>query len=198
MSFESVGGVDASRRVRDGEDFDVVVLASEAIDRLCAGGALLPETKTDVVRSTVAIAVRAGARAPSIETESELREALLAARGIGYSTGPSGLAVRRLFEHWGLLAALGERLVQAPAGTPVADLIAAGRVELGFQQLSELADVEGVDVLGPMPAGLEITTTFSAAQCATSAQAGPVRALLDFLRAPDVGEIKRRHHMLEA
>lgn len=198
VHFESVGGVDASRRVLAGEQFDIVVLASYAIDDLATSGAVLPHTKTDVVCSPVAIAVRAGAPKPAIATEAGLREAVSAARSIGYSTGPSGIALRRLFERWGISTALRERLVRAPPGTPVARLIASGDVELGFQQWSELAHVDGVDVIGTMPAGLEIITTFSAAQCTISIHSPRVRALLDFLRAPDVGDIKRRHHMLAA
>ena len=95
--FESVGGVDAARRVLAGEAFDLVVLASEAIDSLIAAGRLQAGSKTDLVQSGVAVAVRAGAQPPDINTQDALRQAVLAASSIGYSTGPSGVQLLRLF-----------------------------------------------------------------------------------------------------
>jgi molybdate transport system substrate-binding protein len=195
VAFESVGGVDAARRVRDGEAFDVVVLASDAIDQLAAGGGVVAGSRTDVVRSGVAIAVRAGAPRPAVDTEDALRRAVLAARSVGYSTGPSGTALLKLLDRWALADTLRARLVQAPAGVPVGALVARGEVELGFQQLSELMHLEGIDVIGPMPPGCEILTVFSAGLCAASARPGEVRALLDFLRSPETATAKRRHGM---
>lgn len=193
--FESVGGVDAARRVRAGEPLDVVVLAADAIDALIDAGSVLAGSRTDLVRSGVAIAVRCGAPHPAVDSEHALRAAVLAARTIGYSTGPSGVALTRLFERWGIAGAIRERLVQAPAGTPVGSLIARGEVELGFQQLSELMHVEGIDVLGPMPPGVEIVTVFSGGVCAASTRPDAVRALLEFLRSPETAQAKRRHGM---
>jgi molybdate transport system substrate-binding protein len=198
VAFESVGGVEAARRVQDGETFDVVVLAAEAIDKLIATGRILANSKTDLARSAVAIAVRAGAPRPAIDTEAALREAVLSPRSIGYSTGPSGVALRKLLERWGIAEAIGPRLVQAPPGVPVGTLIARGDVELGFQQLSELMNLEGIDVVGSMPPGLEIVTTFSGAVCATSTQPDAARALLHFIRSPAADEAKRRHGMQPA
>lgn len=195
LDFESVGGVDAARRVQAGEPFDLAVLASDAIDALIASGRVLAGSRTDLVRSGVAIAVRAGAPRPAIDSEDALRAAVLAAATIGYSTGPSGIALTKLFERWGVAGAIRERLVQAPPGVPVGALVARGEVEIGFQQLSELMYVEGVDVLGPMPPGAEIVTVFSAGVCAASTQPGAVRALLDFLRSPQTAQVKRRHGM---
>jgi len=195
VAFESVGGVEAARRVQDGETFDVVVLAAEAIDKLIAAGRIVAGSKTDLARSAVAIAVRAGAPRPAIDTEAALREAVLSARTIGYSTGPSGDALRKLFERWGIAEAIGPRVVQAPPGVPVGMLIARGDVALGFQQLSELMHLEGIDVIGPMPPGLEIVTTFSGGVCTASTQADAARALLDFIRSPAADEAKRCHGM---
>ena len=97
-----MGGVDAARRVHDGEAFDVVVLAADAIDKLVAAGRIVAGSQTELVRSGVAIAVRRGAPRPGIDTEEALREAVLAARTVGYSTGPSGVALQKLFERWGI------------------------------------------------------------------------------------------------
>ena len=193
LSVESVGGVDAARRVAAGEAFDLVVLASDAIDKLLATGHAVAGSRTDLVHSAVAIAIRAGAPRPDIGSEAALRQTLQAARSIGYSTGPSGTALLKLFERWGLAEALRERLVQAPAGVPVGALVARCEVELGFQQRSELMHLPGIDLIGEMPAGTQILTTFSAALCATSAQAAAVRELLAFLASPELAALKRRH-----
>ena len=139
----SVGGVDAARRVSDGEPFDFVVLAADAIEKLAAAGRVDPGSRTDLARSGVAIAVAAGASRPDIGTESALRDAVLHARSIGYSTGPSGTHLVRLFERWGIAEAIAPRIVQASPGVPVATLVARGEVELGFQQLSELMQRAG-------------------------------------------------------
>jgi molybdate transport system substrate-binding protein len=196
VRFESVGGVDAARRVQAGEAFDLVVLASDAIDRLVAGGQAVAATKTDLVHSDVAIAVRAGAPVPAVDTEAALMRAVLGARTIGYSTGPSGTALLQLFGRWGLGAALEGRLVQAPAGVPVGRLVARGEVELGFQQRSELLHLDGLTVIGTMPPGAEIRTTFSAARCTASRQpAAAVDALLHYLRSPAAADAKRRQGM---
>lgn len=193
--FESAGGVDAARRVQAGEPFDVVVLAADAIDKLITAGRVAAGSRTDLVRSSVAIAVRAGSPQPDIGSEEALRRAVLSARTLGYSTGPSGTALANLFARWGIADTVRERIVLAPPGVPVGELVAGGEVELGFQQLSELTRLPGIDVLGTMPPGTEILTMFSAGLCATSVQPEAVRALLAFMQSPAAADAKRRQGM---
>lgn len=195
VELESVGGVDAARRVQAGESFDAVILAADAIDKLILAGAAVPGTRLDLVRSPVAIAVRAGAPRPGIRTEEALRRTVLAASRIGYSTGPSGVALMKLFERWGILGDVQQRLVQAPAGVPVGALVARGDVALGFQQLAELIHLEGIDVLGPLPDPIQIVTTFTGARCAVSSQAQAVADLLAFMASPAADDAKRRQGM---
>lgn len=195
LRIESVGGVDAAKRVAAGEAFDVVILASDAIDKLIASGHVLAGSRVDLVHSGVAVAVRAGAAQPDISSEDAVRAAVQAARSVSYSTGPSGVALARLFERWGLAEELKARLVTPPPGIPVGSLVAKGEVALGFQQLSELINLEGITVLGPLPPAIQITTTFSAGICAASRQPEAVRALLDYLRSPATAEAKRRQGM---
>jgi len=195
LAIESVGGVDAAKRVAAGEAFDVVFLAADAIDKLAAGGSVVDGSRVDLVRSEVAIAVGEGAAAPDVSSEAALLAAVLGARNIGHSTGPSGTALLKLFERWGLSAQLRERIVQAPAGVPVAQLVAEGRVELGFQQLSEMLGAPGIRVIGGMPPGTEIVTVFSGGICAATAQPEAVRALLAWLQSPVTADTKRRNGM---
>ncbi len=185
VTIESVGGLDAAKRVQAGEAFDFVVLASEAIDKLAASGHVQVGSKVDFARSGIAVAVRAGALKPYISTEAALREAVRAAPSVSYSTGPSGVALAKLFERWGMTQEIQSRLVQAPPGVPVGGLVARGEVALGFQQLSELMHLEGIDVLGPLPTAVQVTTIFSAGVCTASLQAGAVQALLAYMRSAD-------------
>ena len=190
-----MGGVDAARRVQAGESFDFVVLASDAIDKLITSGHIDAHSKTDLVHSGVAVAVRAGAAHPDISTEDALRQAVQSAHSLSYSTGPSGVALARLFERWGIADEIKSRIVQAPPGVPVGALVARGDVELGFQQLSELIHIEGIDLLGPLPAAVQITTTFTAGLCPGSSQAAAARGLLDFMASPAAAEAKQRQGM---
>ena len=105
------------------------------------------------------------------------------------------MALTNLFERWGIADTVRDRIVQAPPGVPVGQLVASGEVEVGFQQLSELMHLPGIDVLGPLPPGSEIITTFSAGLCATSTQPEAVRSLLAFMTSPVAMEAKRRHGM---
>jgi molybdate transport system substrate-binding protein len=195
VALEAVGGVDAAKRVQAGEAFDVVVLASGAIDELLRSGRAVAGSRTDLVRSGVSVAVRAGAPRPDISSEEALKAALLAAPTIGYSTGPSGTHLLRTFERWGVAETLRARTVQAPPGVPVGTMVADGRVALGFQQLSELMNLPGIDVVGPLPPEVQILTVFSGAVCATAAQPAAARAWLDFMASPAMAEAKRRHGM---
>jgi len=195
VALESVGGVDAAKRVQAGEPFDIVVLASDAIDKLLEAGKVLAGSKVDLVRSGVAVAVKAGAPRPDISSEEALRRALLSAPSIGYSTGPSGTALVKLFERWGIAGEIKSRIVQAPAGVPVGSLVARGEVALGFQQLSELMYLEGIDLCGPMPEAVQIITTFSGGVCASSHLPEAARRLLDFMASPAAAAAKRRQGM---
>lgn len=195
VAIESVGGVDAARRVAAGEAFDLVFLASDAIDKLVASGHAVAGSRVDLVDSDVAIAVRAGAAQPDVASEEALKRAVLAASTIGYSTGPSGVALVKLFEGWGIAPRLQGRLVQAQPGIPVGTLVARGEVALGFQQRSELIHVEGITILGALPAPVQIATTFSGAVCTASTQAAAARELLAFMASPEAAEAKRRNGM---
>jgi molybdate transport system substrate-binding protein len=195
INIESVGGVDAAKRVQAGEAFDVVVLASDAIDKLIHAGYIDPTSKVNLVNSGVAVAVKAGAAVPDISSEAAVKQAVLAAKTLSYSTGPSGVALAKLFEHWGIENEIASRIVKAPPGVPVGSLVAKGEVELGFQQLSELIHLDGISIVGPLPPEIQITTTFSAGVCTATTQADAVRAMLAYMASPAATAAKLRQGM---
>lgn len=196
IEIESVGGVDAAQRVQaDDEPFDLVFLASNAIDKLQAAGRVLEGSKVNLMLSSTAVAVPAGAALPDIASEEAVRAAVLAAPSVGFSTGPSGVALQKLFERWGIADAIKPRMVQARPGVPVGSMVASGEVALGFQQLSELIHVQGIQIVGALPAAIAIDTVFSAAVVKGAANADEARRLLAFMAAPEAAEAKRRQGM---
>lgn len=195
LDIESVGGVDAARRVQGGEVFDLVFLASDAIERLIGGGYVIAGSRVDLMRSGVAVAVRKGAAHPDIATSAALRQTVRAAPSFSLSTGPSGVALSRLFEQWGIAQEIAPRMVQAPPGVPVGTLVARGDVALGFQQFSELMHSEGIDVLGPLPSDIQITTTFSAGVSSTTGRSDEARRVIDFMASRHAELAKRRQGM---
>jgi molybdate transport system substrate-binding protein len=184
IHVESVGGVDAAKRVQAGEVFDLVILARNAMESLAAAGKLDARGVVDWVRSGVAIGVPSGAAHPDISSGDAVKQAVLNAPTLGYSTGPSGVQLAKLFERWGIAEQIKNRIVQAPPGVPVGALIARGEVALGFQQLSEMLNVPGVDLVGMLPPDIEIITTFSGAVAATCVNTAAARELLAFLTSP--------------
>ena len=191
----AAGGVDVAKRVAGGEPVDVVVLSDTAIDKLIASGHLLAGSRVDIARSGVAIAVRAGASRPDIASEQSVKQAVLSAKTLSYSTGPSGVYLEKLFDRWGILGTIRERIVVPPPGTPVASLVANGAAELGFQQLSELLNVPGIQVLGALPDAIQSITVFSGAVGVRCDRPEDARALLDYMASPQSETVKRRYGM---
>jgi molybdate transport system substrate-binding protein len=198
VTTESAGGIDVAKRVERGDALEVVVLAANVIERLIAQGRLLGDSRVDLVRSGIAVAVRAGAPKPDVATEEAVRHAVENAKSVGYSTGPSGTHLESTFARWGILEQIRPRIVVAPPGVPVASLISDGTAALGFQQLSELKNVPGVEIVGPLPPALQLVTIFSGAIAATCRRPDEARALLAVLASPNAAEVKRRHGMAPA
>ena len=197
VHIESVGGVDAAKRVvnaaQSGETFDVVLLASDAIDKLIASGHLAAP-RTDWVRSPVAVAVPTGAALPDISSAAALKAVLLAAPSMSYSTGPSGNYLAKLFEQWGIANEMAAKLIVPPPGTPVGSLVASGKAAIGFQQLSEFLGVEGIQIVGNLPDDCAFITTFSAAVPVGENNAA-AQEFLQFLNAPPAANIKQNQGM---
>jgi len=195
VAIESVGGVDAARRVRAGEKFDIIVLADEAMKQLEADECLKSGSRTGFAESAIAVAVRSGARSPSLTDEAAIKAAILAARSICYSTGPSGTHVIKLLEKWGIDRLMAERIVKASPGVPVGALVARGEAELGFQQLSEFLDVPGIEIAGPLPREIQSVTLFSCGVGARASNGAGARDLIGYLTSAEADASKRRHGM---
>jgi molybdate transport system substrate-binding protein len=192
VEIRSVGGVEAAKLVRAGEATDIVVLASKIMGALEAEGHLAKGDTRDFARSEIGIAVRAGSAAPRAADEEAVRQAMLDARKICYSTGPSGDHLKALCEKWGVPPA---RALVAPPGVPVATLVANGEADLGFQQLSELIGQPGIEVVGPLPPEIQAVTMFSAGVSITSRDDEGARALVAYLASLETAGAKRRHGM---
>ncbi|HEX3931055.1 MAG TPA: substrate-binding domain-containing protein [Nocardioides sp.] len=186
VRFESAAGVEVTRKVRGGVRVDLVVQGEEEMLELDADGVLEPRTLRPLFVSDVVAAVPESAVWSPFDSEQQLREALVGTARVAYSTGPSGKAFLDLLERWGLEQVMEERLVRAAPGTPVGSLLAAGQADLGFQQRSELADLAGIRVLGPLPGTARIRSTFSGALLARAAKPALAREVLGFLGSEEV------------
>ncbi|MGH7074518.1 MAG: substrate-binding domain-containing protein [Stellaceae bacterium] len=196
VAVEAIGGVDAARRVRAGEIFDLVILADNVIEKLAAEGHLVAESRAQFVRSSMAMAVPTGAKRPDIAGAEAVRAALMGARTIGYSTGPSGVHLLAILQSWGLdPAAEPQRFVQAKPGIPVATLVARGEAAIGIQQLSEFLGEPGIDVVGILPPPVQAVTIFSIGIGARSTRIAEARAVIAHLNAPAATPVKRRFGM---
>ena len=195
VAIESVGGVDAARRVRTREKFDVVVLAEDAMKKLDEDGFLKAGSRAGFADSAIAMAVRSGASRPDLSDEAATKAAVLSAQSVGYSTGPSGTHVLKLLEKWGVDQSKSVRIIQAPPGVPVGTLVARGEAELGFQQLSEFLDVPGIDIIGALPQDIQSLTRFSCGVCALASNEAGARDFINYLTSAEADASIRRHGM---
>ena len=192
VEIRSMGGVEAAKLVRADEATDIVVLASKVMASLGIEGKLAKGETRDFARSEIGVAVRKGSASPSVANEQAVKQAMLEARKLCYSTGPSGDHLKALCEKWGVPS---ERVLIAPPGVPVATLVANGDADLGFQQLSELIGQQGIEVVGPLPPGIQAVTVFSAGIAINSRDHDGARAFVAYLASAGTGDAKRRHGM---
>ncbi len=168
-------------------------MAGPAIDEQIKLGKVVAGSRVDFAKSGVGVAVRKGAAKPDIGSVEAFKKAPLSAKSIGYSTGPSGLYMLRVFEKLGVADNIKSRLKQTPSGVFVGTLIATGETEIGFQQISELVYFPGIDYVGPLPGDLQLITVFSAGIHTGAKQAAVARDLVKFLAAPAAAEVIRKH-----
>jgi molybdate transport system substrate-binding protein len=188
-TFDPTSGI--MRRMTAGETYDLVIMSSDGIDKLMQNGKLTAGSRVDLAKAGIAAAVRAGAPRPDISSGEALKRALLAAKSIGHSEGPSGIYLQGLFQRMGIAEQIKPRIKVSPPGVFVGHLIVKREVELGFQQLSELMPIAGIDILGHLSSDVQNITTFAAGQHVGATSAEPARALVKFLTAPEADPVIR-------
>ena len=185
-----VGGAEIGKRLRAGEATDLVIMAAKGIDELIAEGLLAKGSRVDLVRSKIGVAVKAGAARPDISSMDSLKRALHAATSIAYSSGPSGVYLADVFRKWELAPA---KLHQTAPGLPAGGIVANGQCEIGFQQISELLPVKGIDYIGPLPEELQLVTIFSAATSANAGNATAAKALTRYFTSSGIAASLAKH-----
>jgi molybdate transport system substrate-binding protein len=171
-------------RLERGEPADVLIMVGYALDDLAKQGKVIPDSRVDLVKSPIGIAVKSGAPKPDISTAEAVKRMLLAAKTIAYSDSASGVYVStEMFDKLGIKEAMKDKARKIPA-TPVGEIVAHGTAEIGFQQISELRPVEGIDIVGPLPDELQKITVFSAGIAAVSREPDAGKALIKFLASP--------------
>ncbi len=189
------GTLDAKKRIAAGEPFDLLIMASPDIDAFIATGTLAPGSRIDLAKSGVGVGVKAGAAKPDIATTEAFKKALLAAKSIGYSTGPSGNYVIGLFDRLGIADQIKPKLKQTPTGVFVGTITASGEVEIGIQQVSEMSHFAGVDYVGPLPADIQKMTIFASGIAANAKQPEAAKALVKFTTTPSAAAAFKKRGM---
>ena len=175
-------------RLERGEAADVLILVGYALDDLIKQGKAVAGSRVDLVNSKIGVAVKAGSPRPDISSADAVKRALLAAKTVAYSDSASGVYIStEMFDKLGIAAEMKDKAKKIPA-TPVAEIVARGEAELGFQQISELKPVTGIDIVGPLPDALQKVTVFSAGIATVSKQPEAAKALIKFLGSPAARE----------
>jgi molybdate transport system substrate-binding protein len=178
------GTVNATKRVMDGEIYDLVIIGSDSIDQLIAAGKLAPGSRADFAKSGVGVAVRTGLPKPDVSTSDAVKVAALDAKSIAYSAGPSGAYVGEMFKKMGIAEQVASRVKRPSSGAEVAALLVRGEADLGFAQVSEFLNVRGLVDLGPLPASIQNFTIYAAGLHVSASSADAAKSLLQYLRAP--------------
>jgi molybdate transport system substrate-binding protein len=171
-------------RLERGEAADVLIMVGYALDNLAKEGKVISDSRVELVKSPIGVAVKSGTPKPDISNADALRRALLAVKTVAYSDSASGVYVStEMFGKLGITDAMKDKARKIPA-TPVGEIVARGDAEIGFQQVSELKPVEGIDIVGPLPDELQKITVFSAGIASVSKEPDAGKALIKFLASP--------------
>ena len=172
-------------RLERGEPADVLIMVGYALDGLAKQGKVVAGSSIDLVKSPIGVAVKSGTPKPDISSADALKRALLAAKSIAYSDSASGVYIStEMFPKLGIVDDMKGKARAIPA-EPVAAVVARGEAEIGFQQISELLPVAGVDMIGPLPPELQKITVFSAGVATVSKEPDAGKALIKFLASPE-------------
>jgi molybdate transport system substrate-binding protein len=192
------GTVDIKKKIAAGEVFDLVIVAGPELDAFIKDGKIATGSKVDLVKSSVGVAVKAGAPKPNLKSGDDLKKALLAAKSVGYSQGPSGVYMQSLFDKMGIAAEIKAKAKVTGPGVPVASVIRSGDAEIGFQQVSELIHEAGIEFLGPIPADVQNVTVFSSGISTGAKAQTEAKALQKYLTAPAAASVIKKHGLERA
>jgi molybdate transport system substrate-binding protein len=192
----SWGGSEAiSKRIENGEVADLVLTTAPALDRLAKDGKVVDASRMNIGRTALAAAARADGPKPDIGSVESLKKALLDARRIAISSGPSGRYLESLFQMLGVADQVRGKIVQPPSGTQIGELLARGEADLGFQQVTELMHAKGIQYLGPLPAEVQNYTVWAGALHTASSEPETARAFLQALKTPEAQTELRQEGM---
>ena len=181
------------QRMAAGERYDLVVISSSELDELTRQGKVVSGSRVDLAKSGIGVAVRAGASRPDIRSGEALKQALLAAKTVGYTSGPSGVYMAGLIERMGIAAEVKPKHRGVPSGGTIGTIVASGDAEIGFQQVSELVHIAGIDYIGPLPPDVQCVTVFSCGMQTGAAQPDAAKALVAFLTTPAAKTVMTKH-----
>jgi molybdate transport system substrate-binding protein len=176
-------------RLERGEPADVLIMVGYALDDLIKQGKVSADSRVDLVKSPIGIAVKSGAPKPDISSADAVKRALLAAKSVAYSDSASGVYIStEMFQKLGIADAMKDKARKIPA-TPVAEIVARGEAEIGFQQISEMLTIPGVDIVGQLPGELQKITVYSAGIASVSKEPDAGKALIRFLASPEARDV---------
>ena len=189
------GTAKIKQQIAAGEVFDLVIVGAPEVDKFIADGKMVAGSRVDLAKSGIGVAVKAGAPKPDISSTAAVKKAMLAAKSVAYSTGPSGVYVQALIGKLGIAEDVKAKSKQTAPGTRVGQYLAKGEAELGFQQISELIHETGIDYLGPLPPDIQHFTNFSSGIGSASKVQAAAKALQAFLSAPAAAAVIKKNGM---
>lgn len=195
VAIEFTGTANIKKRIAAGETYDLVIVGAPEIDAFVQQGKIASGTRTDLMKSGVGVAVRSGASKPDIGSSGALKKTLLAAKSIGYSSGPSGDHMVNLVERMGIADQVKPKMKQVPSGSRISTMIESGEAEIGFQQISELIHENGIDYIGPLPSEVQKITVYAAGLHTGAREPEAAKALVKALAAPDAATLIKAHGM---
>ena len=183
------------RRINAGEPFDLLVAAPSHIDQLIDAGKIIPQTRTDLARSGIGVAVRAGAPRPDISSVDAFKRALLAARSVAYlKEGQSGVYIAGVLDRLGIADAIRSKL-RLPDTDIVSELVSRGEIELGIVVITQILTTPGVSLAGPLPSDIQSHITFTGGVSASSASVEAAKELMAALTSPSAVQVMKSQGM---
>jgi molybdate transport system substrate-binding protein len=189
------GTAKIKQQIAGGESYDLVIVGTPVIDAFIKDGKVKAGTRVDLVRSGVGVAVKKGTPKPDISSAAALKKALLDAKSIAYSTGPSGVYVLKMFDKLGIAAEMKPKSIQTASGTRVGDYLSRGEAEIGFQQIAELIHETGSEYVGPLPPEIQNTTVYSSGIHTAAKQPDAAKILQAFLVSPEAVPVMKKNGM---